>query len=89
MLFMNPVVFVMYWGLVHQDHLNEIQTLNKGNDDLIWLKIQHTYLVHSVPCAWSLILMKISDAVLIRRHWQGLVFFGLMYAYSNYSTVKA
>jgi hypothetical protein len=33
--------------------------------------------------------MYISDTVLIRRHWQGLVLFGLIYAYSNYKTVLA
>ena len=86
---MFVVVFIMYWGLVHLDHLNEIRTVYKGNDELIAIKEFHTYIVHSVPCVCAFVLLKISDTVLIRRHWQGLVFFGLIYAYSNYKTVIA
>ena len=38
-MFMNPVVVSMYWGLIHQDHLNEIRTLYKGDDRLIGIKV--------------------------------------------------
>ena len=69
MLFTNPVVILMYWGLVHQDHLNEIVTNFKGNDELIEIKITHTYIVHSVPSLCAYALMKITDSVLVRRHW--------------------
>ena len=69
MLFMNPVVVIMYWGLVHKDHIEERTTRFKGNDELIMIKITHTYIVHSVPTLCAYALMKISDCVLVRRHW--------------------
>ena len=31
-LFMNPVVFFMYWGVIHNEHMKEIRIKNVGNE---------------------------------------------------------
>ena len=30
-LFMNPIVFIMYWGVIHDEHIKEIRIRNEGN----------------------------------------------------------
>ena len=88
-MFMNPVVVLMYWGLIHQDHLNEIRTLYKGDDRLIGIKIWHTYIVHSIPSICAIIIFRMSTTVLVRRHYQVLIVFGSIYTYTNYTAVLA
>ena len=31
MLFLNPIIVCVYWGLIHEDHLEEIKNEHPGN----------------------------------------------------------
>ena len=50
--------------------------------------MRHAYIVHSLPFVCSYVLLRITNSVLIRRHWQGLSLFGVIYAIQNYFAVK-
>ncbi len=87
-LFMNPVVFFMYWGVIHNEHMKEIRVKNEGNETLIEMKIWHAYIVHIVPIICNLVQMFINNSVLIRRHYMFLIYFSLLYLINNFVQVK-
>jgi len=86
-LFSAPVVFIVYWGVIHTKHLQELDRKYKHDPWLLEHKYIHTYVVHVVPPFCALIVMLITDTVLIRRHFRALIYLGIMYAYSNYRGV--
>ena len=83
-LFMNPVVFIMYWCVIHHEHMKEIRIKNPDNHKLIEMKIWHAYIVHTVPFACNLVQMFINNTVLIRRHYVFLIYFSLVYLLNNF-----
>ena len=87
-MFMNPVVFIMYWGVIHDKHIPEIKHKNQHNPQIMDLKISHAYIVHIIPFICNLIQMYINNAVLIRRHYVFLIYFSLLYLVNNLISVK-
>ena len=87
MLFMTPVVLLIYWGLVHEANIRDI--LSENTPQLAEWKIQHSYVSHSVPAICALILLLINDTILVKRHCYFLICFGTAYAVSNYFSVKS
>ena len=87
MLFMTPIVVIMYWGVVHEKYMEEIKAEN-SDPSVISEQINHSYVSHSVPGICAFLLLLISDTVLIQRHCWFLVLFCSIYSFQNYLTVK-
>lgn len=98
-LFLSPVVVLVYWIIVFPKHKGEmwIETeeimvdgkalTHEQRLDVYQMKLNHTYIVHTLPAACTVILMIVNDCVLIKRHSIFLIFFCLFYAASNFYSV--
>ena len=82
-----PVTVIMYWGFVHESHVQEINTKHVGDQVTIDGKLQQAFIVHSIPFICFAALMYISDCVLIKSHSKVLSISGFLYTYYNYRTV--
>ena len=89
MVFINPCIVLCYWGLVHDEHLEELRTKHPNDPNLLNQRIFHTVIVHSIPGLCAVALVVVSDCVLIRHHWRALAVIGFLYSYSNYRSVMA
>lgn len=87
-MFTQPVVILIYWGVVHQSNVKEIRLEANGNQALFEDMLIHSVLVHILPGLCCLALLLINQTVLIKRHSSYLIAFGIFYAISNYYTVK-
>mmetsp|Transcript_6537 Transcript_6537/g.11061 ORF Transcript_6537/g.11061 Transcript_6537/m.11061 type:complete len:248 (-) Transcript_6537:43-786(-) len=88
MLFTQPVVMTVYWGLVHEKHLKDITTEYRSDPLRLDQKVQHAYLVHTLPAFCSLGLMLLNKSVLLKKHSWFLVAFGILYTTSNFVVTK-
>ena len=52
------------------------------------MKITHAYLTHILPAFCTFLLMLVNDTVLIRRHSNFLIAFGIFYGINNYFATK-
>ena len=85
MLFMTPIVVLIYWIFVHKDHVQYMRHKHKYNEEMFEIAYFHsTYLVHTIPGISALYLMFTTDCVLIKRHSFFLVVFGVAYCIFNW-----
>ena len=85
MIFMTPAVIILYWTVIHDNHVKYIQQLYKDDPVQYGRAYFHTtYLVHSIPGLCAVYLMFITDAVLIKKHAIGLMVFELAYVIQNF-----
>ena len=77
-LFMNIIVIVFYWGLIHAHEIGNFKELG----------LIHMYIVHSFPTIAFLINFLNTDIVVYDGHMKGLAFIGLVYSVTNaYNTI--
>lgn len=92
---MTPIVIIVYWGLIFKKHKGELweasklltNTEEKANI-MYDMKIMHAYLTHILPAFCAFLLMLVNDTVLIRRHSNFLIGFGIFYGVNNYLVTK-
>jgi hypothetical protein len=72
-MFMNLIVLVVYWSLIHAEEITKFSG---------WAKF-HMYTVHIVPTVAFLINWACTDVVLHAGHGFGLNSIGLLYAIVN------
>jgi hypothetical protein len=87
-MFTQPVVILIYWGVVHESNVKEMRLDANGNQRYFEDMLIHSILVHILPGFCCIALLLINQTVLIKRHSSYLIAFGIFYAFSNYYTVK-
>jgi len=87
-MFTQPIVVLVYWGVVHQSNVEETRQLANGNQKWFEDMLIHTVLVHILPGLCCLALFLINQTVLIKRQSAYLIAFGIFYGFSNFLAVK-
>ena len=84
MIFQNPSVFILYWGLEAKNQDEEIRTLYKDDKAMMQKALVQTWMVHALPTFFTLFMMPLSDCILIQRHSQNLIWFSVIYCFANF-----
>ena len=89
MIFINPVVILIYWPFERQNHLKMLEEQYSKDPVQHQRALKHGNIVHTVPGLCMVALMVTSDAVLLRRHYKEMTIVCLVYIATNYFYAKA
>ena len=87
-LFTQPIVILVYWGVVHEANVEETREWANGDEAKFKDMVFHSCVAHSLPGICCFTLLLINQTVLIKRQSLFLVAFGIIYGISNYLAVK-
>ena len=87
-MFFMPCITIIYWTINHKNHLQEIKVESAGDPLLERDRIRHAYLVHIIPPVTAWLQLITCDVVLIPRHVYNVAIGGVLYALTNFVSVK-